>query len=128
MPAPASERPLSPHLQIWRWHVTMFTSIMNRASGVALFVGALGFVAWLYALAFAPELFVQISEFLFSPIGQLGLIGIVIASFFHLAAGIRHLAWDSGRGFLPKTADGTAWVAIVFALVSPIVVWAVAGF
>jgi succinate dehydrogenase / fumarate reductase cytochrome b subunit len=120
-------RPLSPHLQVWRWHVTMAASILHRVSGVALYVGALGLVVWLVAVAMGQEAFGPIEFLLQTVIGQLALYVFSVAISYHLAQGLRHLFWDAGYGFKPAQANATAWVAIVFALVAPIGVWALAN-
>ena len=117
-------RPLSPHLQIWRWHVTMAASIATRASGIALYVGVLIIAGWALALAAGPEAYGAYAGVLGSPLGLLVLFGLTVAIFYHLAAGLRHLVWDSGRGFLPRTANATAWGAFAFGLAASIVVWA----
>lgn len=120
-------RPLSPHLQVWRWHVTMAASILHRASGVALYVGGILLAAWLAALAAGPDTYAVAEAIAHSIWGQLVMYGFSVAVAYHLANGIRHLAWDSGHGFRPATADATGWFAIVFALAAPIGVWALAN-
>ncbi len=120
-------RPLSPHLQIWRWHVTMLTSILNRMTGVGLSVGALGVVLWLMALAGGPAKFETMEIVVKSLPGQVILFLLAIAAAFHFAAGVRHLVWDAGRGLQPRAAELSAWLALVFAVVAPIGLWALAG-
>ena len=120
------ERPLSPHMQVWRWHITMATSIMTRASGVALYVGALIIAGWALALASGPVAFDRYVILLGSFPGKLILFGLTLAIFYHLAAGIRHLFWDAGEGFELKTADMTAAAAIAFAIVATAGVWFIA--
>jgi succinate dehydrogenase / fumarate reductase, cytochrome b subunit len=124
---PTPMRPLSPHLQVWRWHVTMLASILNRATGIGLYLGALGLVVWLALLAAGPEAYAPVEAALKAWYGQVALFLLAVAAAYHFAAGVRHLVWDSGRGFEPKTADATAWFAILFALLAPIGLWAVAG-
>lgn len=119
--------PLSPHLQIWRWHVTMLTSILNRMTGVGLSVGALGVVLWLMALAGGPAKFETMEIVVKSLPGQVILFLLAIAAAFHFAAGVRHLVWDAGRGLQPRAAELSAWLALVFAVVAPIGLWALAG-
>ncbi|HRO04515.1 MAG TPA: succinate dehydrogenase, cytochrome b556 subunit, partial [Terricaulis sp.] len=81
------ERPVSPHLQVWRWHVTMLTSILHRFTGVALYGAALGLALWLMAAAAGPEIFGPLAELLHTPLGQIALYLIVAAAAFHLANG-----------------------------------------
>ena len=111
-------RPLSPHLQVWRWHVTMAASIATRASGVALYAALLIVAGWALALALGPDGYAGYMGLLGSPLGLLVLFAIAVSIFYHLAAGLRHLAFDSGKGFLPTTANLTAWLAFAFAVVA----------
>ena len=119
-------RPLSPHLQIWRWHVTMAASIFTRATGIALYAGAIITALWLTALMVGPDLYVPLMTLLGSPFGKVVMFGLTVSIFYHLAAGLRHLIWDSGAGFDPRFANMTAVAAFAFAFVASIVVWAIA--
>lgn len=119
-------RPLSPHVQVWRWHITMAASILTRISGVALYVGLLIASGWAVALASGEDAYDDYMALVGSPLGLLVLFGITAAIFYHLAAGLRHLVFDSGRGLTPKTANMSAVATIAFAVVSTLVVWAVA--
>lgn len=98
-------RPLSPHLQIYRWPATMATSIVHRATGVALTAGMAVLAWWLMALAAGPEAYGLFTSLAFTPLGQLVIFGFVWSLSFHLLNGIRHLVWDIGHGFAPKTAN-----------------------
>ncbi|MGC1301702.1 MAG: succinate dehydrogenase, cytochrome b556 subunit [Caulobacteraceae bacterium] len=118
---------MSPHLQIWRWHITMAASIATRATGVALYVGLLIIAGWALALALGPNAYAGYMALLGSPIGLLVLFGLTVSIFYHLAAGLRHLAFDSGKGFLPATANATAWASFAFGIVAAVAVFA-AGF
>ncbi|HSZ51404.1 MAG TPA: succinate dehydrogenase, cytochrome b556 subunit [Caulobacteraceae bacterium] len=120
------ERPLSPHVQVWRWHVTMAASIFNRATGVALYAGWLIFAGWALALAGGPDAYGAYCSVLTSIPGQIVLFGIAVSLFFHLAAGVRHLFWDSGRGFVPRDASASAIAAFVFAAAAAVVLFVVA--
>lgn len=122
------ERPLSPHLQIWRWHVTMLTSILHRFTGVALYGAAIAFSAWLMAVAAGPEAYQPVGAALASPIGQALLYLVVAAYAYHLANGVRHLVFDSGAGLKPSDAEATAWFAILFAVAAPFGLWALVTF
>ena len=121
-------RPVSPHVQVWRWHITMFASIATRASGIAMYVALLIVAGWALALAFGPDAYAGYMGLLGSPLGLLVLFGIAVSNFYHLAAGIRHLAFDSGKGFLPTTANLTAWLCIAFAVVAGVAVFAIGLF
>lgn len=120
------DRPMSPHLQVWRWHVTMATSILHRATGMALYVGILVLAGWVVALASGPDAFDAYCALLGSPPGLVVLFGLTVAFLYHLANGVRHLVWDSGKGFEPKTADMTGWAAIAFGLVAGVLIWIIA--
>ncbi len=124
----ARAAPMSPHLQVWRWHVTMFASIATRATGIALYGGLLIIAGWALALALGPDAYGTYAGLLGTPLGLLVLFGITVSTFYHLAAGVRHLAFDSGKGFLPSTANMTAWLCIAFAVVASLAVFAVGLF
>ena len=116
-------RPLSPHLQVWRWHVTMLASILVRVSGGALAVGALFVVAWLAALAFGPDAYAGFTAWMGSPLGLLVWFGLSLAGAYHLTAGVRHLIWDTGAGLTPKTATNLTIISMVAAVVIVVVFW-----
>lgn len=118
------DRPLSPHLQVWRWHVTMASSILHRLSGLALYGATIGFALWLMAVAAGPEAYAPLAGFLASPVGQGGLYLIVAAFAFHFANGVRHLVFDIGVGLIPSDSETSAWFAILFAIVAPAGLWA----
>lgn len=122
---PAS-RPLSPHVQVWRWHVTMLGSILHRMTGVALYFGAFIAAGWAWALASGREAYGDYMALLGSPLGLLVLLGLSLAYFYHLGNGVRHLIWDMGKGLNPKLADMTGLAAMAFAVVATAAVWAVA--
>ena len=117
-------RPTSPHAQIWRWHITMAASIAHRVTGVGLYGGALLLTAWALALASGPDAYAAFTGLAGSPIGRIVLIALSLCLFYHLANGVRHLVWDVGYGFLPKTADATAWFVIALALAATVAFWA----
>ena len=117
-------RPLSPHLQVWRWHVTMAASILNRMTGGALTVGAVVVFLWLMALAFGPEAYVTFVGLMGSPLGLLIWFGLTLALCLHLAGGLRHLIWDAGRGLSPKAADALSWASMIGGVLMAVVFWA----
>lgn len=122
------QRPISPHLSVWRWHVTMASSILHRATGFGLYVAALGLALWLMAAAAGPELYDPLMAFLMGPLGQIALYLIVAAIAYHLANGIRHLVFDTGAGLAPTDADASAWFAIFFGVAAPFGLWALITF
>ncbi len=105
-------RPLSPHLQIYRWPITMVASIAHRATGMALAAGTLMLSWWLIAAATDPEAYGVFARVAANPVGETILFGFLWSLAFHLLNGIRHLAWDIGYGFRVPTAKLTA--ALVF--------------
>lgn len=116
-------RPLSPHLQVWRFHTTMWGSILNRMAAGALSVGSLFVVGWLAALAFGPDAYEGYVAVMGSPFGLLIWFGLTCAAAYHLTAGIRHLIWDAGSGLTPKSADTLTVVSFVAAAVIAIGFW-----
>jgi succinate dehydrogenase cytochrome b subunit len=122
---PAS-RPLSPHLQVYKWQITMVLSITHRATGVALSVGTLLLTWWLVALAQGPTAFEMVQGFVGSWLGKLLLLGWSFSLFFHLANGIRHLFWDAGYGFENKTTTASGWAVVVASVALTVIAW-VAG-
>src|ERR1700722_1114021 len=122
----ARPRPLSPHLQIYRWPVTMATSIVHRATGLALAAGTLLVAWWLIALASGPEQYDFFSALARGPFGQLVLFGFVWSLAFHLLNGVRHLAWDVGYGFDVHAANRSGVLVVTFSLFLAIGVFAFA--
>lgn len=118
-------RPLSPHLQVWRWHVTMLASILTRITGSALYGAAALIVLWLGALAFGPEAFATFVSLAGSPLGLVVWFGLTICLMYHLAAGVRHLIWDAGAGLSPKAADLASHLSIWFGVIASVVFWVV---
>lgn len=119
------DRPLSPHLSIYRWPVTMVSSILHRATGIGLAVGFILFVVWLADMAVGPDAYAAFMSAMDSVIGRVLLIGWSWAFFYHLANGIRHLVWDAGYGFEKSTATKSAWVVIVLSIVLTTCFWVV---
>ncbi|SJZ57027.1 succinate dehydrogenase, cytochrome b556 subunit [Novilysobacter spongiicola] len=120
------ERPLSPHLQVYRWQVQMVTSILHRATGVILVVGSL-LVAWaLVALAGGPDSWSTFSGFARSWFGFLVMFGWTWALAFHLINGVRHLAQDAGYAFDIKGTIRNSWISVFGSLLLTAVIWVVA--
>ena len=120
-----NDRPLSPHLSIYRWPVTMVSSILHRGTGLAMTAGFVLFVVWLADAASGPEAYAVFAGAMGSPVGLVLLIGWSFAFFYHLCNGIRHLMWDTGRGFEKSQATASAWIVIVLAAVLTAVFWGV---
>jgi succinate dehydrogenase / fumarate reductase cytochrome b subunit len=111
---PQKARPLSPFLTVYRWPVTMATSIVHRMTGVALASGTLLVAWWLLAVSSGPETFNFFVSTMSAPLGQFVLFGFAWSLAYHFVNGIRHLAWDFGYGFAVPTANLTG--ILVFAL------------
>ena len=105
-------RPLSPHLQIYRPQFTSITSILTRVTGIGLLLGALLTVWWFLAAASGPEYFAFADAVITSFLGDLVMLFSVWALWYHALAGVRHLIWDSGRGFELKDAEALAYMVI----------------
>ena len=122
-PAP---RPLSPHLQIYRWSWTMAMSIVHRVTGGALYVGIALVAIWLVALASGPDAFEEVQEFFGSPLGYLILFGYTWALLQHMIGGVRHLIWDFGYGMEPGTRMNMARATPIAAGILTLLIWVVA--
>ncbi|KAJ55031.1 succinate dehydrogenase [Actibacterium mucosum KCTC 23349] len=105
-------RPLSPHLAIYRPQITSISSILTRITGVALILASLMVVWWLLAASAGPEYFAVADGVVRSLIGDLILLGSLWALWYHLLAGVRHLIWDSGRGLELDTAKRLGWAVV----------------
>ena len=120
------ERPLSPHLQVYRWQVQMVSSILHRATGIILSLGSL-LIAWgLVALASGSDAWTTFAHAATSPLGFLVMFGWSWALSFHLLSGIRHLLQDMGVGVAVPAFVNSAWVAIIGSLVLTAVIWVLA--
>ena len=118
-----SNNPLSPHLQIYRWHISSLLSITHRISGIINLIALILIFFWLLVLSFSEnnyELFLLIIN---SFVGKFILIGFVWSMSFHLLSGIRHLAWDLGYGFEIKTANISGIIVIISSLFLTILFW-----
>jgi succinate dehydrogenase / fumarate reductase cytochrome b subunit len=118
-------RPLSPHLQVYRWPVSMALSILHRITGCALGVGTLLFTWWIVAAASSDDAFDRAQWFIGSALGLLLLFGWSVALIFHFFSGIRHLVWDAGIGFDAPTYNTTGWGVIIATAVCTVLVWIV---
>jgi len=120
------ERPLSPHLQTYKWTLTMAMSIVHRATGVALYVGTILLAWWLMAAAAGPSAYATFQDFISSFIGRLIVFGYTWALIHHLLSGIRHLVWDLGYGFGKKEREWLTWAALIGSISLTILLWIVA--
>ena len=116
-------RPLSPHLTIYRWPITMTMSILHRITGGALYVGTLLVAWWLIAAATSEEHFAFVDWLVGSWFGLLVLFGYTWALFHHMLGGVRHLIWDTGAGLKKETASKLGWATIAGSLLLTVAVW-----
>lgn len=105
-------RPLSPHLQVYRLPLVSKISIMTRITGVGMMAGGVLVVWWFVAGAYSPEYFAVADWLLTSWFGMLVMIGSLWALWFHFCNGIRHFVWDFGKGFALDSVARTNWVVI----------------
>jgi succinate dehydrogenase / fumarate reductase, cytochrome b subunit len=117
------ERPLSPHLQIYRPMLTMVMSITNRITGGALYFGMALFVLWLAAAARGPDPFATVQAVYGSWLGLLILLGFTWALMLHTLAGIRHLIWDLGLGLDLKSIEWGAVAVLAGSIVLTLALW-----
>jgi succinate dehydrogenase / fumarate reductase, cytochrome b subunit len=124
--APERRRPLSPHLTIYRWQVTMLASITHRLTGMGLALGAAVLAWWLVAVSNGPEGYESFMNYAQTPLGFLILFLFTWALCFHFFNGIRHLAWDLGYGFEKHTATQTGSLVYILSVVVAIGIFAFA--
>ena len=120
-----AKRPLSPHLQIYRWPINMALSIGHRATGIGLALGLILVTWWLLALASGPEAFAVVQAAMRSWFGTLVLFLWTLVLYFHLGNGIRHLIWDAGYGYELETARKSAIGVLIFAGAMTVLTWLV---
>ena len=119
------QRPLSPHLQVYRPQMTSVMSIMHRAAGIVLTTGTLVMTAWLVSLAMGAERYGIVAAALAHPLGQFVLFGYSVALIYHALNGIRHLGWDIGIGLtIPEVYRNGQFVLVLTAVLT-VVLWTV---
>lgn len=123
-----AERPLSPHLQVYRLEINMVMSIIHRITGGALYFGTVIVACVLVAVATGAETYDHVTGLLSTWLGQLILFGYTWALLHHMAGGLRHFIWDTGRGFDLKTIDLLSWATLAFSLTGTLLVWGYALF
>ena len=118
------ERPLSPHLQIYRPQITSVLSIMHRITGVALSVGTFLIVIWIISLSLGENFYEYYLIFVKSWVGKLILVGFTFALSYHLSNGIRHLFWDLGYGYELNVVFRSGVAVLISAFMLTSIIWA----
>jgi succinate dehydrogenase / fumarate reductase, cytochrome b subunit len=117
------ERPLSPHLQTYRWTMTMAMSIVHRVTGIMLYFGTLLLVWWLIAAASGPAAYSHVQAFTSIALGRLIVFGFTWALLHHLLSGARHFLWDLGYGFKPNEREALTWGAFIGGISLTVLLW-----
>ena len=123
-------RPISPHLQVWRWHATMASSIFHRATGSANYIGAILVTVWLVLLAAGPDAYAFFETLMSGPLSilvKIVLFGYTLSLIYHLLNGVRHLAWDAGKGLDAKGSNTRSIAIIIASIVVTVAIWVLAG-
>lgn len=115
------QRPISPHLQIYRQQITMVLSILHRITGLFLCLGLVMLVCWVVVVAAGPEAYAKFQNIAVSWPGRLLLLGLAFSLIFHLCAGVRHLFWDMGMGFDLNTTTINSWAIVVISLLGTLI-------
>lgn len=116
-------RPLSPHLGVWKWHVTMAGSILHRMTVFANYAGLIILAVWLCALAMGPAAFANVNGLLWSAPGKFILVGLTASTVYFLLSAIRHLIWDAGKGFELGAANMLTWLSFVATILVTAALW-----
>ena len=123
----SGNRPLSPHLQVYKPQLTSLLSITHRATGVFLSLGAIFLSCWLLSIAMGPESYAELQGCITSWFGQLCLFGFVFSLYYHLANGIRHLFWDIGKGLTIETTYMTGYIVVATSIILTAITWLAAS-
>ena len=119
------ERPLSPHISVYRVMINTVMSIVHRITGAALYFGTLLLAAWLVGAAMGERQFAMVNNLFGHPIGKLILFGYTWAIFQHMLGGLRHFLWDTGRGFQIWQVNTLSWLTIICSIALTLALWAV---
>jgi succinate dehydrogenase / fumarate reductase cytochrome b subunit len=123
-----AQRPLSPHLQVYRMMFTMVMSGFHRITGMGLYFGAFLLAWWLLAVASGPNAYATVVWFMGSPIGLLILLGYTWALMHHMLGGVRHLIWDLSYGFGPSEREWLARATLVGSIALTLIIWVIGYF
>jgi len=119
----AIERPLSPHISVYRVMINTVMSIVHRITGAALYFGTLLLAAWLVGAAMGERQFAMVNNLFGHPIGKLILFGYTWAIFQHMLGGLRHFLWDTGRGFQIWQVNLLSWLTIIGSISLTLATW-----
>lgn len=124
---PGSKRPISPHLQIYRWQLHMLLSILHRLTGLFLALGLVLLTWWSVAMASGEEAYKLFQDCVGHPLGVIVVVFVSYSLIFHAINGIRHLVWDWGEGLSPAAARRSGQIAVVLSTALTILLWIVVG-
>ena len=127
MPMTMHERPLSPHLQIYKLELLMVLSGLHRITGIALSVGSILLVAWISSAVYSAETFASMNRFLGGFIGQFVLFGWTFSLIYHSVSGVRHLIWDTGRLLEVEQIYSSSKIVLASAIVLTLLAWILGG-
>ena len=127
MPMTTHERPLSPHLQIYKLELPMVLSGLHRITGIALSVGSILLVAWISSAVYSAEAFASMNRFLGGFIGQFVLFGWTFSLIYHSVSGVRHLIWDTGRLLEVGQINSSSKIVLAIAIVLTLLAWILGG-
>ena len=119
----AKSRPLSPHLSVYKFRITSTLSILHRLTGVALSLGAVALVWWLFAIASGPDAYAVFATVAGSIVGKVAIAGWLFTFFYHLCNGVRHLFWDTGRGFELAQARASGLAVVTVSALATLGAW-----
>ncbi len=117
------ERPLSPHLFIYKPMLSMLLSVMHRATGIAMYFGTILVVWWLMAMAYGESSYTTFTYFMTSPFGYLIMVGFTWVLFHHMFGGVKHFFWDLGKGFDLDVVELVAKLAVIIPICATVIVW-----
>lgn len=120
------QRPLSPHLQVYRPQITSVLSILHRITGFGLFFSLFFFIAWITSLTMSESAYLTFMEFMSSWLGKAVILFSLFGFYYHLSNGIRHLIWDSGHGYELSTVRRSGWTVIIITVVATLLTWSCA--
>lgn len=127
MPMSINERPLSPHLQVYKVELPMLLSGLHRITGIALSIGSILLVAWILSAVYSDTAFASLNKFFGGYIGQFVLFGWTFSLIYHSVSGIRHLVWDTGRLLEVKEILSSSKIVVAVTAVLTLLAWILAG-